>query len=212
MIKTKNLVLADLRIYEKDKGALLDDEMPKVFLVKKNGKYYNVFNNSEEYPLFKRIPYSNVRDNGECYGTKLIPENVDELDEIGICAIESDEFLIRRIREKEEITIKELEQIVIDNKHIFFKDRDKIIVDNYQKEKENIINKNPIMYDKNYFRSIYRFKTRIKMKTRFNNLLRIIKNSNLEKKYSKLLPLAERDALNKTHYNKEVEKVKQKVR
>lgn len=211
-IKTKDLVLADIRIYEKGKGVIVDDDMPKVFLIKKNERYFNVFNKKEEYPLFKRFPYANVSLDGEAYGTKIYVGDEEELDEVGICAIESNDDLINKIREQDEVDIEDLKRIIIEATNMYFKDRKRIIQDNYTLELDNLRKKYPTKDDDNYFRRIYRFKTRVMMKTGLNKLLRDFKIVKIDEKYFSLFEKIAIDTDKNTHYNHEVYKVKQKVR
>ncbi len=72
-IDSSKIRIADLRYYEENKGIELSDSLSKVILVdySGDGSYFNPFSLEEEYPIFKRAPISNVRNDGISYGTKM---------------------------------------------------------------------------------------------------------------------------------------------
>lgn len=79
-IEIKDLRIASLRYYsEENRGVEVDSPLGWgcfAFLVK-IGKdtYVNPFNPLEEYPVFKRVPYSNTTMSGEDFGTKIMLAN-----------------------------------------------------------------------------------------------------------------------------------------
>ena len=111
-IKTDNIKLIDLRFYDKNLGVEVDDNMPKAIAYYNSDekRYYNVIEPYESYPAFKRIPYSNTMTSGIEYGSKLYVEDPNQIDDLGICAIECNDELIKDLKDKASIAVKKLEQ------------------------------------------------------------------------------------------------------
>lgn len=128
IIKTSKIELVDLRLYSKGQGVEVDDQMPKalVYYDETDNKYHNVIMQEETYPLLRRLPYSSTTANGVDFGTKLLVEDQSQIEEVGICAILSDDPFIDEIRKQPDIHIRELEDIML-NSSLYFKDRIRII-------------------------------------------------------------------------------------
>lgn len=127
-IKTKNLELVDLRVYRKELGVEVDENMPKAIVIKNevDGLYYNIVSPDETYPIMKRIPYSSYTKFNTEFGTKLSVINKEQIKEKGICGIIINNDFIEQIKQKELIDEKDLEDRILKS-DIYFKDRIRII-------------------------------------------------------------------------------------
>ena len=110
VVETNKIKLVDLRVYRKELGVEVDDEMPKalVYLNQYDGKYHNLLETSEEYPFMKRVPYSNTTTDNISFGTKLLVENPSQIEDVGICAIECKDPFIEEVRKEKYRDIKEI--------------------------------------------------------------------------------------------------------
>lgn len=72
-IKTKDLRTVGIKYFsEKENGIEVSKNLGYAFLIKMgDGLYVNPFNPLEMYPVFERLPYSNVTRYGEEFGTKV---------------------------------------------------------------------------------------------------------------------------------------------
>lgn len=128
VVETNKIKLVDLRVYRKELGVEVDDEMPKalVYLNQYDGKYHNLLETSEEYPFMKRVPYSNTTTDNISFGTKLLVENPSQIETVGICAIECKDPFIEEVRKEKYRDIKEIEDMILYS-DLYFKDRVGII-------------------------------------------------------------------------------------
>ena len=85
-INSKEIILAEVRRYDKKLGGLvIEDYKPYALIINKNGKYYNIFNDKEELPLLARVPYNNyTKDvmffkNGYFYSIFILTKNKKSL-------------------------------------------------------------------------------------------------------------------------------------
>ena len=84
-LKAKNIKLAKIKYFDADYknglgGAEVDAPIDAyAFLVKINGAYINIFDPTEELPIYDRTNYSNITLDGEDYGSilKLVSGNVE---------------------------------------------------------------------------------------------------------------------------------------
>lgn len=127
-VKTNSLKLVDLRLYRKNFGVEVDENMPKaiVYLDNKDNNYHNIINTKETYPFLTRTPYTNTMNNGVVYGTKLFVQDPSQIEEIGICAIECQDDFMSNIYSQEYIDINDLKKKIIEST-LYFKDRVEII-------------------------------------------------------------------------------------
>lgn len=117
-IDTKNLYLAELKRCDKDRGVELMDPLSYVFVYQQDDSFYNIIT-KEEYPTYKRVPYSNDTADGEDYGTKV--KLLNNIDVTGPC------YLLTSAKGKElfakdSVELKEIENYIL-NSSYFFKDR-----------------------------------------------------------------------------------------
>lgn len=128
IIKTSKIELVDLRLYRKGQGVEVDDQMPKalVYYNKTDNRYHNVIMPEETYPMLRRLPYSSTTANGVDFGTKLLVDDQSQIEEVGICAILSDDPFLGQIRTKSYINYEELEEAMLYSS-LYFKDRIRII-------------------------------------------------------------------------------------
>ena len=135
--KRDKIYIAGVRYFDKEhNGIELGDNLTYVIVAKKGrGKkavYYNVFDNTETYPVFKRSKYySNYTKNGEAYGTKMVLRSGKATS--GPCWILEEKLSEDKF--DEEITINELEELMIESDK-YFKDRKNLI---YKRVKKNPI-------------------------------------------------------------------------
>lgn len=128
-IKTDNIKLIDLRFYDKNLGVEVDDNMPKAIAYYNSDekRYYNVIEPYESYPAFKRIPYSNTMTSGIEYGSKLYVEDPNQIDDLGICAIECNDELIKDLKANPSIEMNDIEKFILSS-DMYFKDKASIAV------------------------------------------------------------------------------------
>lgn len=126
-IYTKTLHLVNIRFYDKNRGIEVEDEdlVPKAIIFEKNQHYYNIIT-GEELPYLIKAPYTNCTKTGVTYGNKYFVKNPDMIDDKGICYVETTDPFIEKIKEKDFITQKEIEEEILYSK-LYFKDRIGII-------------------------------------------------------------------------------------
>lgn len=130
MIKTEDLLFTTLKYYEKDKGVEVSDNFAYAFLVKvSDDVYINPFEPLDLYPVFERVPYSNVTKDGESYGSKM--RLLNDIDTTGPCYI----VMSGKLFDKDLISYEELEEYIL-NSDKFFKDRFYIAKDRLAKLKQ----------------------------------------------------------------------------
>ena len=123
-IEASRVRLAQVRYFNaKENASEIPEEKAYAFLVNVNGTYINPFNPLEEVPVYDRVWYGNVREDGESYGTKIVLVN-GEVQE-GVCYI-LESFDVRDIFEKEVISMKDIEDYMFDS-DAYFIDRIELI-------------------------------------------------------------------------------------
>lgn len=141
MIDTNRLFLGGMRFFSKeDNGAELSDNLGYAVLYKiAEDIYINIMNPLEEYPVFLRVPYTNVSSYGEEYGTKLAL--VSKKVETGPCYVISSSF--KELLKVDNIDLEGLEDYIL-NSSYYFIDRTDIAKDRLKKNprKMNSIIKN----------------------------------------------------------------------
>lgn len=118
-IKTKDLKLATLRYFsEENRGVEVDSPLGCYAFLVEIGKdtYVNPFNPLEEYPIFKRVPYSNTTMSGEDYGTKIM--SVNNILREGPCYVLSDSSIVEYFS-GEEIDLEVLEEYMLKSRGYF---------------------------------------------------------------------------------------------
>lgn len=84
----KNKVwIAEMKYYSKDdNGIEYTNPLSYAFIVDLgDGEFANPFSVSEDFPVFKRVPYSNCTCDGESYGSKVLLVNT--IDRTGPCYV-----------------------------------------------------------------------------------------------------------------------------
>lgn len=120
----KNKVwLAEMKYYSKeDNGIEYSDPLTYAFIVDlDNGEFANPFDVSEDFPVFKRVPYANYTQDGESYGTKVVLVNT--IDRTGPCYVLSknvgDMGLMGDIVSSEQL----IDYMFKNSETLYFKDR-----------------------------------------------------------------------------------------
>ena len=144
VINTSNIKLAQIRYFNEKVNAC---EIPTIeayaLLVNVWGKYINLFNFTDELPVYTRAPYSNTTMDGEDYGTKivLVTGEVQE----GPCYV-LEPLRMKSVFRKEKISFGELEQYVLQS-DLFFVDRIGLLEDANQKGIQKMKNNKKILED-----------------------------------------------------------------
>lgn len=119
----KNKVwLAEMKYYSKeDNGIEYSDPLTYAFIVDlDNGEFANPFDVSEDFPVFKRVPYANYTQDGESYGTKVLL--VSNVDKTGACYVLNKSVAEMGIKD-EIVSSEQLIDYMFQNSEMFFKDR-----------------------------------------------------------------------------------------
>ena len=132
-IEANRLRLARLRYFDEVANAVeIPSEEAYAFLVDVHGTYINPFNPFEEVPVYDRTNYTNTTLDGVSYGTKIVLASGEVKD--GPCyVLEKNDG--REIFDKEEVTIKDLEDYMFASQDFFF-DRMEVAKANRWKPKE----------------------------------------------------------------------------
>lgn len=133
-VDSSRVRVVDLEYYVYGRGVEHTDSQSKVILVDflGNDSFVNPFCLGDKYPIFKRVPISNVTRDGESYGTKVC-HIFGELS-TGPCLI----FTAVDFREavgKDEVSLEDIEAYVLDSLD-FFKDRMSIVEDRIRRGKD----------------------------------------------------------------------------
>lgn len=128
-ISTENLRPVGLRYFsEKENGMEVSKNLGYAFLVKVDENLYiNPFEPLETYPLFDRLPYTNVTSYGEEFGSKI--ELVCGEEKTGPCYITLAEDSTK-IFKKDSITVGELEDFILRSRY-YFMDRREIALSRF---------------------------------------------------------------------------------
>lgn len=119
----KKVWLAEMKYYSKEKNGIeYGEPLTYAFIVDlDNGEFANPFDVSEDYPIFKRVPYANYTHDGEGYGTKV--QLISNVDKTGACYILNksvDEMGIERdIVSSEQL----IDYMFKNSEELYFKDR-----------------------------------------------------------------------------------------
>lgn len=129
-ISTKNIRAVGLRYFsEEDNGIELSKNLGYAFLVKVGEDFYiNPFNPLEGYPLFERVPYSNVTIYGEEFGSKVSLVCGEE--KTGPCYITLADDATQ-IFKKDTVTVGEVEDLILRSPY-YFMDRHDIALSRYR--------------------------------------------------------------------------------
>ncbi len=116
-LDTKNLFLAEIRRFDVERNAsLIPMHRAYAILIKTPISYVNLFNPSDHYPVYDRVPYSNITLAGEDFGTKIRLIYGEEKD--GACYI-LDNVSMERMIGKETISYSEVEDMMLRSKKFF---------------------------------------------------------------------------------------------
>lgn len=121
LVDASNLKLAELHYYDQEhQGIELTDCLSYIILSKSDDGYVNLLNVEESYPVFKRLPYTNITRGGEEYGTKV--SLVTDYDKCvsGPCWILKDVNLEESFPKN--VNLESIEDYVLESDY-FFKDR-----------------------------------------------------------------------------------------
>lgn len=131
VIKVENLKLAALRYYDKNNGVELTDPLGYVILENIGNDFYiNPLDiDAEEYPVFERLPYSNVTLSGDEFGSKMIL--VNDIDVSGPCYVLFNTNL-KDSFDKDLIEESELKGYIL-NSNYYFRDRKKVALEKMRK-------------------------------------------------------------------------------
>ena len=116
-IDISKIRLAQIRYFDADrKGSLIPEERAYVFMVDIGGEYVNLFNPSENLPVYGRTPYSNTTRYGIEFGTKIVLLQGEIQN--GPC------YIIEKINpddifRKEEVTVEEIENYMLQSDRFF---------------------------------------------------------------------------------------------
>ena len=132
-ISADKVRIGQMRYFDKKgNGTEIPEEKAYAFLVNVNGVYINPFNPFEEVPVYDRTNYTNTTLDGVSYGTKIVLASGEVKD--GPCyVLEKGDG--REIFDKEEVTIKDLEDYMFASQDFFF-DRMEVAKANRWKPKE----------------------------------------------------------------------------
>ena len=130
-IDSKRIKLARVKYFDLEKNGVeyryFDDD-PYVFLVNVDGKYVNLFDPSEDMPVYERIPYPNHLPNGDFFGTMIdiVQGEVKE----GLCYLidKPEEYELIKLFWKEKIRISDLINYMFNSK-LFFIDRKDLLLE-----------------------------------------------------------------------------------
>ena len=127
-ISVDNIKLAEIREYDTSHNGVSLDFYSYLFLVERNGFYFNPLDVTDEYPVYGRLPYSNTTLNGEDYGSKikLLQGEVKDGPCIVICSRS-----IKDLTSAKEFSIEQLENISLMSNH-YFKDRERIVNERFK--------------------------------------------------------------------------------
>ena len=135
-IQTKDLKLAQIRHYEKGRGAEVPRDKAYVFLLKKGDNYVNVFNPGLELPVYGRTLYSRTyydgrSADGEDYGTLLQLASGEE--KTGPCYV-LEHYHDDSIFDGDTVTMRQLEAYVMNSGYFFMDSVDVIqkAIDKYK--------------------------------------------------------------------------------
>ena len=132
-MKTKDLRIAEVRYFDTfQNGILVPLQEAYTFLQIIGDKYVNVFS-EKEYPVYERMPYSNITKDGWEFGTKI--QLVSGECQDGLCYV-VERTPVQDVLRVENISIKELEEVILKS-NVFFIDR----IDLLKKQKNYFFNK-----------------------------------------------------------------------
>lgn len=117
-IKTEDLRTVGIRYFsEKDNGIEVSKNLGFAFLYRLGeDNYVNLFNPVSNYPLFVRVPYSNVTSDGEEYGSKVALVCGEE--KTGPCYVTIYEKATDLFK-KDVVTIGEVEDYMLSSQYYF---------------------------------------------------------------------------------------------
>ena len=137
-IKVENIKVAEIREFDVEHNGVAMNFYSYLFLLEKDGVYINPFDVFEDYPIYKRLPYSNTTLDGEDFGSKIKLIHGEEKD--GPCIVLSTKKF-SNFTDLKEFSLEQLENIVLLSSR-YFKDREKIVKERF---KYNPIIKNKYM-------------------------------------------------------------------
>ena len=130
LLDVKKLRLAQVRYFNEERmSSSLPRQAAYAFLVQLGDAYFNVFNPTENLPVYDRVPYTNVNEFGEEFGN-MISLVYGEIKD-GPCYI-LQSLPVDKLFEKDTISFLELENYMI-NSSLFFVDRIGLIEDSMKK-------------------------------------------------------------------------------
>ena len=133
-IRTKDLKLAKIKRWDVvNNGVEVNQIDAYTFLYFMNGNYINLFDFTNNYPVFKRVPYSNTTKDGESYGTK-VEQVAGDISKSGPCYMLSSETAFDLFG-VETISLDMLKKYIV-NSDLFFPDRKTIIDNDYSSFKK----------------------------------------------------------------------------
>lgn len=119
-MKTNQLRIAEVRYFDTyHNGILVPSQETYTFLYKMGNQFINVFTPEIEYPVYERVPYSNVTKDGWEFGTKILLVSGECQD--GLCYV-MERTPIEDVLRVDEITKEELEDVVLKS-NLFFINR-----------------------------------------------------------------------------------------
>ena len=133
-MRTKNLKIAEIRYFDTlNNGIVIPSQEVYTFLEKVGDKYISVFTPEVEYPIYERVPYSNVTFDGWEFGTKIMLLSGECQD--GLCYV-IERIPIEDVLRVDEISKEELEEVILKS-NVFFVER----IDIIQRKKNSFFNK-----------------------------------------------------------------------
>lgn len=131
-IRTENLRTVGIRYFsKKENGVEVSRNLGFAFLFKIDENHFvNLFNPISDYPVFIRVPYSNVTNYGEEYGSKM--SLVSGEANTGPCYVTISETATELFN-KEVVTVGEVEDYILSSPY-YFVDRSDIAMTRLRKK------------------------------------------------------------------------------
>ena len=128
-VNIENLRLAKVRYYDAEKKGLeITDLNAYAFIFASGSSYVNLFDMTDEIPVFERVPYTNTTQSGLNYGTK-VRQLTGDRDKSGACYL-LEKMNVKDLFQKDKISIEQIKDYML-HSSLFFVDRKDIIQEDY---------------------------------------------------------------------------------
>ena len=126
MIRADKVRLAKIKYFDLEhNGVEITSDDPYVFLIKVKDSYVNLFDPTEDMPVYDRLPYSNTTKDGEDFGSKILLIQGDTKE--GLCYV-LENTKLKDLFDRDLISINDLIKYMISSDK-YFVDRKEYILD-----------------------------------------------------------------------------------